>query len=455
MPDIPATNIDTSGVVGQSGAIPIGTQYAQPGTSDTASEAGAAYGSITARPNPPGLSGTPDTEGVYGPNHPESFAPVSTLLSGSLDTTQGFAGNMTQRAYRAPLAGTPASIKDTTNAQGFVGPVPTENYAWITNGTTETAYFGAPSGKIVSNTISRTIDQTAPTAASTAGVIGAASSLVVFNTGKITAVTGESHTIDATTPFSFTHAGVTTPVASIVVKKGAAVLVRNTDYTLTPSGSGVTLNYAVVRLATAATANGDAVTVEYSYGNAAIFTPVALTLTTDYTVTFTGGMSTRTFTILRNAASSAVTNGDTVSIAYQSGDAAYWGTHDPVAAPPAPVIGTAVAGDRRAKVVWTNPTLGAGDDIDGYLIQSNTGGTRYVPGGLLNFWFDTVVPSQIYTFRVAAFNEAGLSVFSGWSNEVTPLNYDEVPTGSLDPKNTINPIYNADGTIVDGTGLGV
>ena len=193
----------------------------------------------------------------------------------------------------------------------------------------------------------------------------------------------------------------------------------------------------------------------YHYGNAAYFTPVTLVLTTDYTVTFTGGMAARTLTILRASGSSAVTNGDSVAITAQIGNATYWGTHDPTTVPPTPVIGTAVAGDRRLKVVWTNGTATSTSDIDGYLIQSDTGGTRYVPGGNLSFWFENVVPGQEYKFRVAAFNEAGLSEFSALSNAVIPLNYDEVPTGSLDPKNTGNPIYNADGTIVAGTGLDI
>lgn len=455
MPDIPATNIDTSGVVGQAGAIPIGTQYAQPGTTDTANEATAAYGSTTARPNPPGMSGTPDTEAVYGPNHPESFSPVSLLLSGTRDTTQGFAGNMSAPVYRAPSGSVPASIKDTTNALGFVAAVPAENYPWITNGTTETAYFGAPSGRIISGTDNLTIDQTTPAAATKQGVIGAANTLVVVNNGHVTTVTAESHVLSGLTAFTLTHPGVTDTTAAIVVKKGATVLTVTTDYTIAATGSGITRNMTITPIDSAIVDSGDTLTVDYHYGNTAYFTPATLTLTTDYTVTFTASSAQRTFTILRTGASSNVANGDSVAVTYNFGDATYWGTHDPTTVPPAPVIGTAVAGDRNAKVVWTLPSLAATDDIDGFLIQTDTGGTRYVPGQYLNFLFETLVPGQPYKFRVAAFNEAGLSVFSALSNAVTPLNYDEVPTGSLDPKNTINPIYNADGTIVDGTGLGV
>lgn len=450
----PGANVDTTGVVGNTGAIPIGTQYAQPGTPDTTGDSGAAYGSTTPRPNPPGMSGTPDTEGVYGPNQPSAFTPVSVLLGATLDTTQGFAGNMSAPVYRAPLTTPGASTYDTTNAKGFTGAVPVDNYPWISGGTTETAYFGAPSGSIVSTSVDRTIDQTTPTAASTAGVIGAAASLVVVNKGKINTVTDESHVLTALNPFTLTNNGVTDATTAIVVKKSTTVLVLGTDYTIVATGSAGTRNMSITPIDSATVDSGDTLLVTYHYGSAAYFTPVTLVLTTDYTVTFTGGMAQRTFTLLRASGSSAVANGDTVGITYQVGDATYWGTHDPTAAPPAPVIGTAVAGDRKAKVVWTLPTLSATDDIDGFIIQTDTGGTRYVPGGLLNFWFETLVPGQAYKFQVAAFNEKGLSAFSALSNAVTPLNYDEVPTGSLDPKNTVNPIYNADGSIVAGTGLG-
>lgn len=539
----PATNVDTTGVVGNTGAVPLGSQFKSAAVKDT-SEIGAG-GSVTARPGPPLVSATPATSGTDGTS--ATHVVPSTALSGTLDTTLGYAGNMTPRTYRAPANGVPASIVDTTRAYGSTAAVPAESYPWNSTGTMDTVVpsMGAPSGRILSQTDIRVIDHTTPTTVSAAGVLGAASSLVVVNKGLNTAVSAEAHTIDHTTPFSLTNAGVieantalvvvnngqiiavtdeshvlsgltpfsltnpgvTTAIGSIVVKKGATTLVVDTDYTIVATGSGATANftitpidsatvnpgdtllvtysygnaahfvpvtlalttdytatlsgtnttrnYAILRNnASTACADGDSVAVSYHYGNAAYWTNVPLVLTTDYTVTFTGGLSTRTFTVLRNNASSSVADGESVSITYSIGDATYWGTHDPAQAPPAPTIGTAVAGDRKVKVVWTNPTLTAADDIDGYLIMSDTGGTRYVPGGNLNYWFENVVPGQAYRFKVAAFNEAGLGPFSALSNAVVPANYDETPTGSLDPKNCVNPIYDAAGNILAGTNLG-
>lgn len=453
MTDSPATNVDTSGVVGNASAIPLGTQATSASVKDT-SEIGAG-GSVSARPGPPLVSGTVDTDPIYGTNQPGSFTPTSTLVSATVDTSVGFAANRTFPAYRAPnLAGTPATTYDTENALGFTAPVPTDNYAWVSGGTIETRSIGAPGGAIVTATDTKTIDQTtATTALAHPGVIGASSSIVVVNNGQIITVTAESHTIHTASDFTLTHAGVTDTNAQIVVKKGAATLVLGTDYSATATGTGATANFNIRALSGAA-ADGDTVTVTYHYGNTAHFTPATLALTTDYTVTFTGGLSTRTFTLLRNSASSAVANGDSVAITYTYGNATYWATHDPANVPPAPTIGTCVALDRSVKVVWTAPTLTSTDDVDGYIIQSDTGGTRYVPGQYTAFLFQEVVPGTPITFRVAAFNDAGLGTFSAFSVAVTPLNYDESPTGSLDPRNTVNPIYGIDGSIVAGTGLG-
>jgi hypothetical protein len=453
MPDTPATNVETSGVYGQTGAIPIGSQATSGSVKDT-TEMGAG-GSVTARPEPPKMTGTPDTEAVYGPNDPADFTPVSTLLSGTSDMMYGYAGNVTQRNYRAPGATVAGSIKDTTNAIGLTAAVPADNYRWVVDGTIDTVVsnLSAPNGKILTQADNLVISTSTPAAATKTGVIGAAASIVVVNKGQIITVTDESHVLNLLDAFTLTNPGVTDVTTAVVVKKGATVLVENTDYTIAATGTGATRKMTITPIDSATVNSGDTLLVTYHYGNAKYFANATLTLTTDYTVAFAGGLSTRTFTITRvNTAAS--TNGDTVTATYQYGNADYWASHDPAQVPAAPTIGTAVAGDRKIKVVWTGPTLTANDDVDGYVIMSDTGGTRYVPGGNLNYWFENVVPGQSYQFKVASFNEKGLGPFSALSNAVVPLNFDEVPSGSLDPKNTVNPIYNADGTIVAGSNLG-
>jgi hypothetical protein len=83
------------------------------------------------------------------------------------------------------------------------------------------------------------------------------------------------------------------------------------------------------------------------------------------------------------------------------------------------------------------------------VIYTPSGGTPYTQG---------------YRFRVAAANQLGVGPFSSYSAYVVPLNYNEaqpgsegsinVGTGSLDPANTINPIYAPNGAVHSGTGLG-
>jgi hypothetical protein len=70
-----------------------------------------------------------------------------------------------------------------------------------------------------------------------------------------------------------------------------------------------------------------------------------------------------------------------------------------------------------------------------------------------------------YQLAIAAGNRAGLGPFSNFSDPVAPLNYTSpqpgaqgtttAGTGTLDPRNSINPVYRPDGTVKAGTGLGV
>ena len=453
MPDTPATNVETAGVYGQTGAIPVGSMATSGEVKDTTEIGGA--GSVTARPESPVLSATPDTEGVYGPNDPGDFSPVSTLLTGTQDTTVGYAAsaNMAAPVYREPSIGVPVTLYESDRAYGYAEPVPQENYPWVADGTVETASFGAVGGHIITQTDTLTIDATTP-ALTRPGVIGNAASLVVVNTGQVIQVEDEEHVLTGLDPFELDNLGVVTAVADLVVKKDGTVLTPTTDYTVAATGTGAARKLTVTPVDSDTVDANDTLTVSYAYGNAAYFADDPLVLDTDYTVTFTGGMGERRASILRESGGSAA-DGDQIEVTYQAGDQVYWGTRIADEEPPAPTLVSVTAGDRKVTITWTNPNLADDDDIDGYLIQSNTDGTRYAPGGVTSFDFEQVVPSQAYIFRVAAFNERGLGEFSDWSDPVSPLHYDEVPPVGLDPRNTINPIYNADGTVVPGTGLGV
>jgi hypothetical protein len=141
----------------------------------------------------------------------------------------------------------------------------------------------------------------------------------------------------------------------------------------------------------------------------------------DYTITTTGIGPWVTYQIVLAAGSVNAASGDTII-------AEYWYDADPAS----------------ISAVFTQGLL------------PNTP-VIYKPDG-------TTPYSQGYRFRVAAGNQIGLGPFSAYSSYVVPLNYNQaqpghegsinVGTGSLDPANTINPIYLPSGAVHSGTGLG-
>lgn len=139
----------------------------------------------------------------------------------------------------------------------------------------------------------------------------------------------------------------------------------------------------------------------------------------DYTVTATGVGPWVTYTIALAAGSVNAAAGDSIAVDY-------WYGADP----------------SSVSAVFTQG-----------LIQNTN--VIYTPSGSTPY-------NQGYAFRVAAGNQIGLSAYSAWSAYAVPLNYNEpqsnasitVGTGSLDPANTVNPIYLPDGTVKAGTGLG-
>ena len=115
-------------------------------------------------------------------------------------------------------------------------------------------------------------------------------------------------------------------------------------------------------------------------------------------------------------------------------------------------VNAAVGDSLIAEYWWTDPA-----SVSAVFTQGITPNTPviYKPDG-------SVYGFQGYRFKVAALNKAGQGPWSAFSGYVVPLNYNEpqsnasitVGTGSLDPANAVNPIYNPDGTVKAGTGLG-
>jgi hypothetical protein len=110
--------------------------------------------------------------------------------------------------------------------------------------------------------------------------------------------------------------------------------------------------------------------------------------------------------------------------------------------------------------------VGATDTLHVYYLYGTTLGTLFTQGMTENIGpiynpSGTTRSFQGYTFQVAAGNRAGLGPYSPVSDYAAPLNpnVNSSPTahnypGTLDPANTVNPIYLPNGSIKAGTGLG-
>jgi hypothetical protein len=199
-------------------------------------------------------------------------------------------------------------------------------------------------------------------------------------------------TSDTTAPF-LSKSGILTPKHQVVVKD-----VTSSQQSVLTSGE--------IAGGEADPLQADGLVLEYGY---------------DYTITATGIGPWVTYEILLAEGSVNAQSGDTII-------AEYWYGADP----------------SSVSAVFTQGLL-----PNTPVIYTPSGGTPY---------------SQGYRFRVAAGNQLGLGPFSAYSAYVVPLNYNEaqpgsegsinVGTGSLDPANTINPVYKPDGTVKSGTGLG-
>lgn len=121
--------------------------------------------------------------------------------------------------------------------------------------------------------------------------------------------------------------------------------------------------------------------------------------------------------------------------------------------PVAPSAPTLVAKDRAIQVTWVAVANPASDaKVLAYEVQSDTGGTFRADANAVAVLFTQVMPGVSTKFRVRASNVNGDGPWSPFSaSGAVALNRDEVPSGSLDPKNTVNPIYRGDGTIVQGS----
>jgi len=269
---VPDTSYNAGDFEGEPGAAPTGTAFkasVDPTTGSTVAGIGdqAAGGSLTdpaagtqssSETGSPGSeykvaetepgtfgwtgAGSPDTEGVYGGDLPESFTPSTNYLSGTLDTTVSGGSDLVPSmyssppGYRSPSAGVAASSKDTTLTDilgNQVNDTPVLVDASYAATQIDTSYIGSPA---------------APTAL--------ASQTDTFSAAAVS------------TPYYFSQAGVVPSSVTVEDTSTSTPLVAATDYTVTTAGAGpTTAAYIEFTAGTNFTA-GNNVAVSYSYGDA-------------------------------------------------------------------------------------------------------------------------------------------------------------------------------------------
>jgi hypothetical protein len=325
---VPDTSYNAGDFQGEEGAAPMGTAFeasVEPTTGSTAagvgeqgpggsltdpamgtqssSETGAPGSEYAVHPVEPSAfgwtgPGSPDTEAVYGGDTPESFTPSTNYETGTLDTTVAGGSDLVPSmyssppGYRSPSAGVAAATKDTTLTDilgNQVNDTPNLVDASYSATQIDTSYIGSPA---------------APTP-------------LAVQTDVFAAAQGSQRNY-------LTQAGVVPSTIVVTNTSTSTLMVLNTDYTVTTAGNGPTL--------------------------AAYVTPETGT----------------------NFA-----NGNNISVTYSYGDATYWDSNPPASVPGAPTMSSATAVNRGAQVTWAPPSTDV--YVQYYLLQASDLGTMYVP----------------------------------------------------------------------------
>lgn len=401
-----AAQADTTGtsVAGIGAALPGGSVTDPAAGSQSSSETGSPgseYKVTQVEPTQYGWpSGSPDTNPVYGGGLPSAYAPVlgtqtpqgligSAADPGGLDTTIGGGAvhaDGTPPGYRSPIAGIAAGSKDTTLTDilgNQISSNPILGSAGNVTSNVDTSYFGAPA---------------APTS-----LLAQADAFASTSTG---------------TKYYMSQLGILPATIIVTDTTTSTVLTLTTDYTVTSQGIGELAAAYIQPVAGTHYTTGDNLSAAYSYGDAAywdsnvpatpptaptvgsstlqvdvitlnhsaaqalsktgITTPPAqvivqdttsaktLVMNTDYFLTTSGSGSSLTYTVTRINSSASSTDGDSATVTYSFGNAAYF-TSGPV-----------VAVNRGIFVPWTAPPASSAN-VDYYWIQSNTLGTQWVP----------------------------------------------------------------------------
>lgn len=448
--------VDTEGVTGNTGAAPTGTAATTAKDVDTATQAGAAYGSVTPAPNPPTSSGTIDTEGANGGraiNNPTSTQP---LVAKTLDTVAG-GGQPIQDAnpvYRAPSLPAPAVTYDTTwtdrPTSDGLPHVPSANNV---GGTLESGNIGAvpaPSNHntppapgtptVVAGSRGVNVTWTAPTPVSGAPTLGYQ---IQSDTGGVryananqltkffdTVTPGQAYKFrvaarnyngwgvysafsTAATPYNPDEADAGKPAPGITVDNRQNPIYR-ADGTVVPGTGGWPTTPKTVAAVQASATSATVTWTAPDYGLP--LTSYLVTASTGQTASVSGTTLTATVT--------GLTTGTAVTFTVKAINTKGSFTSAPSnsvtpgtpSAPGTPVA--AIASATSATVTWTAPTFGL--PLTGYTVTASTGVTPVTVSGVtLTATYPGLATGTPVTFTVTATNAIGTAT-SAASNSISP-----------------------------------
>ena len=275
-------------------------------------------------------------------------------------------------------------------------------------------------------------------------------------------------TFTSASPVTLSRTGVIVPPGQLIVRDltstqqdplqaTGTVLIYGYDYTVTQAGTGPWLTYQVQRIASSVNSkNGDTITVGYWYDTMGA---VPLTYVAD-AITTAARVGTLHNADVATPPRSLIVWDSTISKALAYGldfTAAASGT-----GPAQTVQITTIAGGPANAGAADNLTVYYGYGV--VLATVFAQGMHPNPQGFLQPGGTYRAFGPGYQLSIAAGNRAGLGPFSNWSDYVYPLNYNApqpgaqgtttAGPGTLDPRNSVNPVYKPDGTVKAGTGLG-
>jgi len=451
------TGPDTTGVVGEPGAAPIGTAATSAKDVDTSTAAGAAYGSLTARPGPPLEAVTKDTEATYGGRAVNDPTAVQPLLARTLETNNGGGSPIVQAnpVYRAPaVLLSPAVTYDTTWTDRPISDGLTHTPSANTvGGTLETGNVGAVPAPVSHNTppapsaptvaaASRGVQVTwvAPTPVSGAPTLGF---MIQSDTGGVryanadqvtkffdTVTPGQAYKFRvaarnyngwgafsalslAATPYNPDETDVGKPAAGITVDNRANPIYRPDGTVVAGTGGWPTTPKTVAAVQASATS----ATVTWTAPDYGLpLTSYVVTASTGQTATVSGTTLTATITGLTTGTpvtftvKAVNTKGNFTSVASNSVTPGTPSTPKTVAA--------AIASSTSATVTWAAPDFGL--PLTGYTVTASTGVTPVtVSGTTLTATYPGLTTGVAVTFTVTATNSIG-SFTSAPSNSITP-----------------------------------